>query len=130
MEETNKIKTDLREISILIVEDGAEIIDIMDRTFKMIVKDIYLAKNGKEALEQYKRYQPDIVLTDLRMPLLNGANLIKTIREDDNQTPIIVISAYKNDLPQEEAKLVNAIFEKPIDFLELVHNIDACLQKK
>lgn len=127
MDDATKIRTDLREISILIVEDGEEIIDIMDRTFKIIVKDIYLAQSGNEALAQYKHHKPDIILTDLRMPQLNGVNLIKKIREKDTKTPIIVISAYTLDLPESERHLVNSIFEKPIDFLKLIREIDSCL---
>ena len=130
MEEVNKIKTDLRNISILIVEDGEDISAIMDRTFKMLVKDIYLARNGNEALEQYHKHKPDVILTDLRMPLLSGSKLLKKIREEDKEIPIIVITAYKRDLKEEECALATAIFEKPIDFMDLVKCIDLSIKER
>jgi len=130
MEEMKKIKTDLRNISILIVEDGVEIIHIMDRTFKMLVQDIYLAHNGNEAIEQYHKHKPDIILTDLRMPQLSGSKLLNKIREEDKQIPIIVITAYKQDLSAEDQALATAVFEKPIDFLDLVKSIDLSIQER
>ena len=48
-----RIESDFRKLNLLIVEDGVDIIEIMDRTFKMIVNSISLAKDGKEAYESY-----------------------------------------------------------------------------
>lgn len=50
----DKIKSELKKLDILIVEDGKDIINIMDRTFKMVVNNIALANDGVEALEHYK----------------------------------------------------------------------------
>jgi CheY-like chemotaxis protein len=126
--ETTKIKSDLRNISLLIAEDGEDIINIMDRTFQMLVKDIYLAKDGKEAFELFKNNSIDVVITDLRMPNMNGVELIKAIRQINQEVKIIVISAYKEDLPQEQANMVSAVFEKPINFIKLVNELDVCVQ--
>lgn len=125
-----KIKTDLRSITLLIVEDGEDIISIMDRTFKMLVKDIYLANNGEEALEQYKKHSPDVVITDIRMPHFSGIKLLKELREEDKETPIFVISAYPQDMTEEENALATAVFEKPIDFIKLLHKLDEALTDK
>ena len=126
--ETTKIKSDLRNISLLIAEDGEDIINIMDRTFQMLVKDIYLAKDGKEGFELFKNNSIDVVITDLRMPNMNGVELIKAIRQINQEVKIIVISAYKEDLPQEQANMVSAVFEKPINFIKLVNELDVCVQ--
>lgn len=50
------------------------------------------AKNGKEAYEYYFQYKPEIILTDLRMPLMGGIELIKKIRDKDKLTKFIVIT--------------------------------------
>lgn len=126
--ETTKIKSDLRDVSLLIAEDGEDIINIMDRTFQMLVKNIYLAKDGQEALELFKNNTVDVVITDLRMPNMNGVDLIKHIRQINQDVKIIVISAYKEDLPQEQANMVSAVFEKPINFIKLVNQLDECVQ--
>jgi CheY-like chemotaxis protein len=94
----------------------------------MFVKYIYLAKDGKEAFELFKNNSIDVVITDLRMPNMNGVELIKAIRQINQEVKIIVISAYKEDLPQEQANMVSAVFEKPINFIKLVNELDVCVQ--
>jgi CheY-like chemotaxis protein len=123
-----KIKSDLRQISLLIVEDGEDIINIMDRTFKMLVKEIDLAKDGKEGLERYNNKMPDVILTDLRMPNLNGIDFIKQIRQTNKDIPIIMITAYEYDLSEEDKLFITDIFPKPINFMKLVQRLDECVQ--
>lgn len=120
-----EIKNDLKKLDILIVEDGKDIIDIMDRTFKMIVKNITLAANGDEALAAYKKNKPDLILTDIRMPHKDGIEFINELRAIDKDSPIIVITAFEDDLSTEEKQLVNAIFSKPINFMALVNKMNA-----
>ena len=126
--ESSKIKSDLRNISLLIAEDGEDIINIMDRTFQMLVKDIDLARDGEIAYSLFKQRTPDIIITDLRMPNLDGHALIKKIREENKTVPIIVITAYKDDLSAQELEQVSAVLEKPINFIKLVNLLDTCLQ--
>lgn len=123
----NEIKSDLKNLNILIVEDGKDIINIMDRTFKMIVNQISLASDGNKAIELYKTNKPDLILTDLRMPYKDGVEFIKELRDIDSNIPIIVITAYEDDLKEEEKQLVNAIFPKPINFIALVNKMNEFL---
>lgn len=120
-----EIKNDLKKLNILIVEDGKDIIDIMNRTFKMIVNDITLASDGNEALAAYKKCKPDLILTDLRMPHKDGIEFINELRAIDKDSPIIVITAFEDDLTKEEKQLVNAIFPKPINFMALVNKMNS-----
>ena len=57
-------------------------------------KNVYSAKDGKEALELYTKYNPDILLLDINMPKINGLNVAKTIRETNSQTRIIILTAH------------------------------------
>jgi len=66
--------------------------------------DIIEASTGEEAYELYQKYNPDIVLTDITMPKMCGLTLIEKIRENDNATNIIVLSAHN-----EEEKLLRAM---------------------
>jgi CheY-like chemotaxis protein len=122
----SKIIEDLRNISLLIVEDGEDIIRIMDNTFKALVKNIYLAPDPVVGIELYKNHKPDIILTDIRMPRAkDGNDFIQNIRDIDSSVPIIVVSAYVHDLQKRD--LVQFVMEKPIDFLELINMIDKAL---
>lgn len=126
--EASKIKSDLRNISLLIAEDGEDIINIMDRTFTMLVKEIHLAQDGEIAYSLFQKNTPDVIITDLRMPNLDGKALIKKVRETNKHVPIIVITAYKDDLSKEELEMVSAVLEKPINFIKLVHLLDEAIQ--
>ncbi len=122
----SKIIEDLRNISLLIVEDGEDIIRIMDNTFKALVKNIYLAPDPAIGIELYKNHKSDIILTDIRMPRAkDGNDFIQNIRDIDSNIPIIVVSAYIHDLQKRD--LVQFVMEKPIDFLELINMIDKAL---
>ncbi len=58
------------------------------------VKEVFSAKNGLEALEVYEAKKPDIIITDIKMPKLNGLEMAKHIRKKDKQIPIIVVTAF------------------------------------
>ena len=52
------------------------------------------ARNGKQGLELYHQKKPDIILTDLKMPVMDGLDMISEIRKNDTKTRIIVLSSY------------------------------------
>ena len=54
------------------------------------------ARNGKQGLDMYQKMRPDIILTDIRMPVMNGLDMIKHIREKDSVTKIIVLTCYED----------------------------------
>ena len=84
----------LNKSSILLAEDDVSVRDSFKRVLLLFVKNIYTAHNGEEALALYKKYNPDIIITDIKMPKLNGLEFIQEIRKNDHDTPIIVTSAY------------------------------------
>ena len=53
-----------------------------------------VAKNGKEALEKLSLFRPDLITLDIKMPVMDGIEALKRIREVDRQLPIILCSAY------------------------------------
>ena len=55
------------------------------------------AGNGVEALEAYERYQPDVTLLDLRMPVMEGVEAVRRIRERDPRARVIVLTTYDTD---------------------------------
>ena len=62
---------------------------------------VELAKNGEEALSKLCEFQPDLITLDIKMPGMNGIEVLKKIREQDRNLPIVLCSAYgeyKQDL--------------------------------
>ena len=92
------------DLKILYAEDNEKIRESYALVLKRYFKEVIEACDGKEALELYRSHKPDIVLTDINMPELDGLELIRIIREDDKTTKIIVLSAYSD-----QEKLMKAI---------------------
>jgi DNA-binding response OmpR family regulator len=55
---------------------------------------VELAKNGEEALEKLPDFKPDLITLDIKMPGMNGIEVLKRIREEDRKLPIVLCSAY------------------------------------
>ena len=99
--QTNKL---IDDISILIAEDEAELREYLREYLELFFSKVYIAKCGQEAYMQYLDKRPDIIISDINMPNLDGLNMIKRIRERDNETDIIIMSAHS-----EREKLLKAI---------------------
>lgn len=92
MKEKYEIK--LSKSTILLAEDEETVRESFKKVLLLYVDKVYTACDGEEALELYKRFNPDIIITDLKMPKLNGLDLIKLIRKENQEIPIIVTSAH------------------------------------
>ena len=88
------MQNDFSNLTLLYVEDDAIIrqnaVEYLDNYFK----EVFQAKDGNIALEIYNGKKPDIIITDIEMPKLNGLEMAKQIRKNDKITPIIVATAF------------------------------------
>jgi len=84
----------LSEITLLYVEDEDDIRELLDKFLSRKVKEFYISKDGKEGLESFKQHKPDIVLTDIKMPNMDGLVMAKEIRDINNDVPIIILTAH------------------------------------
>ncbi len=118
-------------LSLLYVEDEAEIRDLLRGvlTRKFPNLDIHVADNGMAGLELFRERRPDIVLTDIRMPLMDGIQMSHAIREENPSANIIVISACsETDYLLEAIKMgVSRYVLKPINHKMLFEAIDDCV---
>lgn len=79
--------------SVLYVEDdpvGATIIRLMLERF---FDKVYGAENGLEGLQQFRQHQPDLIVTDLMMPVMDGISMLREIRKIDQRTPVLLMTA-------------------------------------
>lgn len=108
----------LKDQRILYVEDEADIREEFVDLLSLKVKEVIEASNGKEGFELYLKEKPNLIITDIKMPVLDGIGMIRKIREVDCDTPIIITSAFDNsDYLKESIELhVDKFITKPIDF--------------
>jgi CheY-like chemotaxis protein len=79
---------------ILIVDDEESIRLLYKEELEEDGFAVELAKNGQEALEKLSFFEPDLITLDIKMPVMDGIEALKRIRELDRQLPIILCSAY------------------------------------
>lgn len=112
------------DISILYVEDEVAAREVLLSTLNQSLPGllVHTAANGLEGLELFKEYHPPIVVTDIRMPVMNGIDLSKAIRRMAPETVIIVTSAYSDtDFLLKAIEIgINHFVMKPLDFKRLL----------
>lgn len=107
------------ELNILYVEDEEELRKSLARYLDKIFKTVTLAKDGKEGLELYQKNNGfDIVITDIRMPNMDGLTMSSEIKKINKDQNIIVVSAYSDvhNFMQSISLGVDGYIIKPIDF--------------
>ncbi|MEO5356024.1 MAG: response regulator [Nitrospirae bacterium YQR-1] len=137
MTDKEKLKKDCvqkikQHVTLLYAEDETMVKEASIKSLKRRFKEVYTAVDGKEGLGLFKKYRPDIVLTDILMPKHNGFEMIKQIREIDQNVPIVVITALPEDTYLAHAKeySVQGYFIKPIkeeQFLEFLYSVSTTL---
>ncbi len=94
----------------LTVDDSKTMRDMVSFTLKGAGFEIREASDGKEALDVVKGYKPDVVITDLNMPNMNGFELIRALRgtTDHRYTPILMLTTEGDDAKKQEGKSAGA----------------------
>ncbi len=108
---------------ILVVDDNLTNLSFLVSALEPLGFEIAIAENGKVALEQAKQKEPDLILMDLVMPVMNGVETIKEIRKLPNLVKAKIIgitaSVIDHDQRQEFQKKCNGNIDKPINLYEL-----------
>lgn len=83
-----------KNIKVLYVEDDDVARENAIEYLENFFEQIYEASDAIVALQLYEKYKPDIIITDIQMPKLNGLEFVKRIRQKDKKTQIIIITAF------------------------------------
>jgi DNA-binding NarL/FixJ family response regulator/anti-sigma regulatory factor (Ser/Thr protein kinase) len=83
-------------VEVLFVEDERLMRDSIAEILRRRVRSVLVADNGEIGLELFKQHRPEVVLTDIRMPVMTGLEMLQEIREIDDSTKVIVISAHSD----------------------------------
>jgi DNA-binding response OmpR family regulator len=116
--------------NVLIVEDDLNLRILMNLRLKNKY-DIFLAENGKKALEIIEKETIHLIITDIMMPEIDGYDLVETVRARGYATPVIMLTA-KDGLPDKGrgfAVGTDDYLTKPVNFEELTWRIDALLRR-
>jgi len=122
-------------LRVLLVDDSELARKILKKTLSLTdlnLSEVLEASNGSDALEILKSTWVDIVFLDINMPIMNGLEFFKKLKEDpvNHQTPVIVVSTESNTSRLEELRSmgIKGYVKKPFKPEELVKTIDLVLQ--
>ena len=126
----NNLLKKLKAFTILYVEDDRGIRENFEEILKHYFKEVFVAKNSKEAYEKYLLEKPDLLMTDIKMENESGIDLIKKIRENDKDIKVVITSAYTNLDYLLEATELNLIkyIVKPITNAKLIEAFESFLK--
>ena len=121
----NKI---LKNLTVLLVEDDSDSKKIMHDVLSDNFEKVFTAQNGDEGLKKFKKYNPNMVITDAFMPISDGLDMTRFIKEISKDTPVIALSAHseKETLLKAIDVGVDKYLIKPImadDLLNTLENV-------
>ena len=118
-------------MKILYVEDNEDNVYMLSRRLKRKGFEVIIAENGKIGVELCIKELPDLILMDLSLPVMDGWQAIKIIKNDPNimQIPIIALSAHAMDQHKQKALDVGAddFDSKPVDLARLMSKITSLI---
>ena len=118
---------DTKNYSCLFVDDNENIRQMIIETLKDSFKNLYIASNGKEALQIILKEIPDIVISDIMMPEMNGYELCRKIKEDMNinHIQVILLTARTDEQSHLDGYKTgaDAYMEKPFEINSLLENV-------
>lgn len=115
-----------KNITILFVEDDGDVRENASRILKRRSKELFIAKDGADGLEVFNKEKSiDVIITDIQMPVMNGLEMAKQIRETNKKVPIIITTAFtESEYLIQAIKLgVTHYIQKPLQ----VDDLDAIL---
>ena len=119
-------------MKILIVEDESDICFALRRGFQKLGYAVDCASDGSEALEKYYGADYDVVLLDLNLPIIDGLDVLKEIRKENEEQKVLILSA-RADLEDKIIGLdlgANDYVEKPFQFLEVEARVRALTRRQ
>ena len=122
------------KVHALVVDDSLTMRKVLGRLLEREGYEVQVAKDGMDAMQMLQESTPDIILTDIEMPRMDGFGLSRNIRDDvrTKNTPLIMISSRTADKHQSLAKEigVNAFFGKPVQDEDLIEKMKELLASK
>jgi DNA-binding NtrC family response regulator len=111
------------KLKVLLVDDEQEFVDSLSERLELRNLETEVAKNGEEALAAVKTDVPDVMVLDLRMPGIDGIEVLRRVRKSHPEVAVVVLTGHGTDKDEKEAiKLgASAYLKKPVDVDQLVN---------
>ena len=122
----------MKKIKLLLVDDEENFVNTLAERMKMRDVPSKVVFSGEQALESIRVEAPDVMVLDLRMPGIDGMEVLRKVRQTNPKVQIIILTGHGTDLDEEEAKKLGAFHyhKKPIDIDELLSTVKKAYREK
>lgn len=119
------------QATVLYVEDDEFIRKFIARVLSRRIEHLEIAENGEIGLEKYRQFHPNLIVSDIKMPLMDGLQMARVIKEENPSFPIVITSAHDDKEILDEAKSIgiDKYLFKPVKTDELLESIETLLAK-
>lgn len=113
-------------LSVLVVDDEQQMRSALQATLKDLDAEVTLCQNGEEALQKLYKSDYDLIISDMRMPVMTGEELLQACRESKKNTPIVMITAYGTITQAVDAMRLGAydFITKPFSYEDIEHVVN------
>ncbi|MES2177257.1 MAG: response regulator transcription factor [Gemmatimonadota bacterium] len=117
---------------VLVIEDTAGIAQALRANLELEGHEVSVAQDGEAGLFQWRSWSPSVVILDLMLPKIDGLDLLRTMREDGNQTPVLILSARTSEVEKVPGFRLGAddYVTKPFGLMEILARVDALLRRR
>jgi CheY-like chemotaxis protein len=114
---------------VLVVDDEPDMLVNVARILRRGRYECVTAASGEEAMTLFEQRRPDLILTDLRMPGMDGLGLLRAVRKHVPPTPVVICTAYTSEATSQEALAAgaSAFLAKPFTGAQLLESVRTAL---
>jgi diguanylate cyclase (GGDEF)-like protein len=119
--------------TILIIEDEEDILALLSGLLKSENYVVITAGNGREGIEKFQEYTPDLIITDVRMPIMDGIEVLREVKTKESDTEVIILTGHSDEATAIDCLRLGAYdyFRKPLEDIDvLLTAVERVLEKR
>jgi len=122
----------MKEFKVLMVDDEEDFVTTLAERMKMRDLDSDVALNGEQALQFVKDDVPDVMVLDLKMPGIDGMEVLRRVRQAYPQVQVVILTGHGSEKDEAEARRLGAFayLQKPVEIERLVRTLKDAYKKK
>ncbi len=128
------LKKKTSKTKIMVVDDEPNIVQTLQDRLEMNEYDVVTAGNGREGLEKFEQEQPDVILLDVIMPIMDGHEMLESLRKRPRGQDVSVIMltarSQTQDIARANACGIDDYIVKPFDLSELLEKIESVVEHR
>jgi len=120
MESVKELKERVKHLKVLFVDDEEDVREGNGIFLRKFFDDVTVCSDGQDGYDEFKQQEGfDVVITDIKMPIMNGVEMVKKIKELDSNVFTVFLTA-SNSLLAGQEKIADLCFQKPLSFEDMI----------